>query len=75
MKSTTSFIDSITKMEMILSDCNYKNACKFLEKENKYNQFGHFLAARKRTMFLAEIRYEKANFIHDGVREVLLRIT
>ena len=70
-----SCIDIVTKMEMILSDCNYKNACKFLEKENEDNRFGHFLTAKGRTLFITEIKYEKANFIHDGVRGVLLRST
>lgn len=74
IKSTSACIDDITKKEMILSKCNFKNACKFLEKENGDKKFGHFLSATNKTMFLTEIRYEKANFIYDGVREILLRI-
>lgn len=74
-KFTTTCIDSITKMEMILSDCNYNNACIFLEKENIDNRFGHFMTTTNRTLFLTEIRYEKANFIYDDVRGVLLRNT
>lgn len=75
MSRFTACIDNISKKEMILSKCNYDNACKFLEKENKDKKFGRFLSATNRTMFLAEIRYEKANFVYDGVREMLLRIT
>lgn len=74
MRNTSRCIDTVTKMEMVLSNCNYNHACMFLEKENTDKRFGHFKSATNRTMFLTEIRYEKANFIHDGVRGILLRI-
>lgn len=74
MRNTVSCIDNISKMEMILSECNLDKVSTFLEKENIDNRFGHFVSAKGRTMFLTEIRYEKANFIHDGVRGILLRI-
>ena len=74
MAHTVSCIDSISKMEMILSECNLDKVSMFLEKENKDNRFGHFKSATNRTLFLTEIIYEKANFIYDDVRNVLLRI-
>lgn len=72
-KFTTTCIDNITNLIMVLSDCSYNNACSFLESENANNKFGQFLTATNRTLYLTEIRYEKANFIYDEVRGVLLR--
>lgn len=72
-KFTATCIDNITKMEMVLSECSYNNACMFLESENRDNRFGHFKSATNRTMYITEIRFEKACFLHDDIRGVLLR--
>ena len=72
-KFKASCIDNITKMEMVLSECSYNNACMFLESENRDNRFGHFKSATNRTMYITEIRFEKACFLHDDIRGVLLR--
>lgn len=73
MKKTVC-IDSITKMEVILSKCNLDNVDEFLKKENADNKFGKYISEVKRTLFLKEIRYENACFLYDDIRNILLRI-
>ena len=69
---TTLCIDNVTKMEMVLSECSFNEACMFLETENKDKRFGGFVGVKgKLTMF--EIIYEKANFLYDEDRGYLLR--
>ena len=69
---TTACIDNVTKMEMVLSECSFNEACMFLEKENKDNRFGNFVSAKGK-LTKTEIIYEKANFLYDEERGYLLR--
>lgn len=71
-------IDTITKAEVVLSECDYKNACSFLTSENADNRFGKFLSVkgeREKMAYLTAIKYEKAFFLHDDVRGMLFRIS
>ena len=72
-KPTTTLIDNQTKKEIILMGCSFNNACHFLENENKDSRFGKY----KGTEFVAinanKIRFEKACFLHDEARGLLMR--
>lgn len=72
-KFTASCIDDITKKELVYSECGFNEVCMQLEKENADNKFGHFVSVISRTMYLTEIKFEKACFLHDDIRGVLLR--
>ena len=87
MKRFTSVcIDNISKLEIVLSECSYNNACMFLESENRDNRFGKFLYAKNKiddknkkhekckVSYLTTIKYEKACFLHDDIRGLLLRM-
>ena len=86
---TTVCIDNISKLEIVLSECSYNNACMFLESENRDNRFGKFLYAKgemnnkskkddkdekNKVSYLTTIKYEKVCFLHDDIRGLLLRM-
>lgn len=64
--------DSVTNLEMVASECTFNESCIFLEKENTDNRFGRFLSAIGKNE-TTEIMYEKARFLYDEKRGLLLR--
>lgn len=74
---TTMCIDKETNLEIVASDCSFNESCIFLETENADERFGNFVGAKgmlgvshNRT----EIKFEKAEFLYDETRGLLLRI-
>ena len=64
--------DNVTNLEMVASECTFNESCIFLERENANNRFGRFLSARGKNE-ITEIIYEKASFLYDEKRGLLLR--
>lgn len=68
MKQFTSMHkDSITGMEMILSECSFNEACSFLETQS----LGKYLGC-KAFGNTTEIKFEKRDFFFDEERGYLL---
>ena len=68
MNTTT----TMSKLEPVTSNCTFSEACIFIEKNNTNNAFGHFLRAVGKNK-LTRIMYEKASFIYDEKRNLLLK--
>lgn len=61
-----------TKLEPVTSGCTFSEACIFIESNNTNNTYGHFLRAIGKNK-LTRIMYEKASFIYDEKRNLLLK--
>ena len=72
-KFTTLCIDKITGAEMILYDCSFNAACMFLERENTDNRFGAYKGTEGTSLYVSKIVFEKALFLYDEERGVLMR--
>lgn len=70
---TTTCIDSITKAEMILSECSFNQACMFLEIENRDNRFGKYKGTECGSKNVTKLVFEKALFLYDEERGYLMR--
>lgn len=73
-KFTTLTVDSKTRMQMILSDCSYNQACYYLKGQDT----GKLLNVRTvyiepLTYKVTELRCEKATFIYDETRGFLMQ--
>jgi hypothetical protein len=64
--------DKTTGLEIVLACCDYNQASKFLARENADRKFGQFLGATG-TKQKAVIVFEKARFVYEAERGVLLR--
>ena len=71
-KFTALCLDKKTGMEMVLSEVSYNAACMFLETENSDNRFGQFKSILM-SGSMTKIKFEKASFLYDEVRGLLLR--
>lgn len=63
-----SCIDNKSKMEMIVSECTFNQACSFLEGK----PLGKFLGCKSTYCGNVEIKYEKRDFFYDEERGYLL---
>ena len=70
---STVCIDNITNMEMILYQCSFNEACLFLEEENADGRFGEYKGMEAVTLHVDRFRFEKAVFLYDEERGLLLR--
>ena len=70
---TTVCIDNETGMEMILWGCTYNEACMFLEVENSDHRFGNLIETESVSMYETKIIYERAEFLYDEERGILMR--
>lgn len=72
-KFNTLCIDNTTKMEMVLSECSYNEACAYLGTiQGKYN-FGNLKTCKVVSTGLTKIIFERAAFVYDEERGYLLR--
>ena len=70
---TTLCIDKVTGAEMILYDCSFNAACMFLEMENSDNRFGAYKGTECGSKYVCKLVFEKALFLYDEERGVLMR--
>ena len=70
---TSVCIDNLTKMEMLLSECSFNEACMFLETENADDRFGKYKGMEVCTLHVHKLIFEKAVFLYDEERGLLLR--
>lgn len=63
--------DNITKMQMVLSDCSFNEACMFLEMENADGRFGAYKGTKH--VGMEKLSFEKATFYYDEERGLLLQ--
>lgn len=64
--------DKQTGLEIVLACCTYNSACAYLDRENADGKYGNFLGAVG-TVNQSEIVYEKARFLFEAERGILLR--
>ena len=68
-------VDKETGMEMLVGCCSFKEACKLLEDENRDGKFGNLVSIAGMlgsTHGKTEIKFEKAEFLYDKERGLLL---
>ena len=65
-------LDKQTGLEIVLACCTYNSACAYLDKVNADNHYGNFVGAMGNANE-AEIVYEKARFLFEAERGILLR--
>ena len=72
-KFTTVYIDSITKAEMVLSECSFNQACAYLEGLNANKKFGEYKGTECGSPTVCKLVFEKALFLYDEERGYLMR--
>ena len=75
-KFETLCVDKETEMEMIAGCCSFKEVCKFLDEENANGKFGNLVGVKgmlNSTYDKTEIKFEKASFLYDKERGLLLK--
>lgn len=75
MKKFTSLCkDIITGAEMILCECNFNQACAYLEELNADNKFGEYKETECGSKTVCKLVFEKATFLYDEERAYLMRM-
>lgn len=69
----TTCIDKLTRMQMILSECSFNEACSYLESvQEKYN-LGKYLGTECMGLTTTKLMFENDTFYYDEDRGYLLR--